>query len=140
MGYLPLSIVTLLLWGTYALFANRATAIHGEKVTMAFEAAAFAVLAIIACGNARSDFGRVTGRSAFDAACMGLMSAGGFYLLLKALRLEPTRVGTITLITGLYPVVTVFAAAVAGQQPLTARSALGAILAATGIVLVSWQS
>lgn len=140
MGYLPLSIVTLLLWGTYALFANRATAVHGEKVTMAFEAAAFAVLAIIACGSARNDFGRVTGRSAFDAACMGLMSAGGFYLLLKALRLEPTRVGTITLITGLYPIVTVFAAAIAGQQPLTPRTVLGTLLAASGIVLVSWRS
>lgn len=140
MGYLSLSIVTLLLWGTYALFANRATAVHGEKVTMAFEAAAFAVLALLACGSARSDFGRVTGRSALDAACMGLMSAGGFYLLLKALRLEPTRVGTITLITGLYPIVTVFAAAIAGQQPLTTRSALGALLATCGIVLVSWRS
>lgn len=139
MGYLPLSIVTLLLWGTYALFANRASAVHGERVTMAFEAAAFAVLAIITCSTARSDFGRMTGRSAFDAACMGLLSAGGFYLLLKALRMEPTRVGTITLITGLYPVVTVFAAAVVGQQPLTGRSALGAILAATGVVLVSWR-
>lgn len=140
MGYLPLSIVTLLLWGTYALFANRATAVHGEKVTMAFEATAFAILAILACSNARDDFGRVTGRSAFDAACMGLMSAGGFYLLLKALRLEPTRVGTITLITGLYPIVTVFAAAIAGQQPLTTRSALGTLLATCGIVLVSWRS
>jgi drug/metabolite transporter (DMT)-like permease len=140
MGYLPLSVITLLLWGTYTLFANRANAVHGEKVTMAFEAAAFALLAILACGSARNDFGRVTGRSAFDAACMGLMSAGGFYLLLRALRLEPTRVGTITLITGLYPVVTVFAAALAGQQPLTPRSTLGALLTATGIVLVSWRS
>lgn len=137
MSWLVLSFVTLALWGSYAIFATRANAVHGELVTLLFEAGAFVGLVLVQFSGIRSNLERMTWRSAFDATCMAAMSTIGFYLLLRALRIEPTRVGTIVLITGLYPVVTVLASALTGQQQLDAKDWLGAALATAGIVLVS---
>lgn len=137
MTWLWLSLGTLGLWGTYALFATRANAVHGELVTMAFEAAAMALIVVVQLPSLAQNIGRMTVRSAFDASAMGLMSAVGFYLLMRAIRIEPTRVGTMALITGLYPVITIVVAAVLGQQQMDAMKWIGAALAVTGLILVS---
>lgn len=137
MNWIVLSFLTLLLWGTYSVFANRANAVHGEMVTFLFETVAFIVIALVQFGEIRVNIGRVTMKSAIDATIMGAMSAGGFYLFLRALRLEPTRIGTIALITGLWPVITVFVSAGMGQQHLYLKDWIGAALATAGIVLVS---
>ncbi len=138
MNWLGLSIVTLLLWGTYPLFANRSNAIHGEAVTMAVEALAMLVIALMGLASTRFDVSRVTTKSLTFSSVMAIGSSFGFYLFLKAIRMTPTRVGTIALITGLYPVITIVVAHFAGDQHMTPRHWLGAATAVVGLVLVSW--
>lgn len=137
MNWLGLSIVTLLLWGAYPIFASRSNAIHGEAVTMAVEALAMLIVAMVGLASTRFDVSRVTTKSLMLSGIMAVGSAVGFYLLLKATRIAPSRVSTITLITGLYPVITVLTAHFTGDQIMTPRHWFGAATALIGLVLVS---
>lgn len=137
MNWLGLSLVTLLLWGTYPIFANRANAVHGEQVTMLIESIVMSAVAVYALSGTRFDMSRVTVKSAVLASIMAAGSAVGFYLFLKAIRLAPSRVSTIALLTGLYPVITVIVASVLGDQVMSPKHWLGAVLATVGLILVS---
>lgn len=136
--WLILSLVTLACWGTYTLFGNKANQIHGENMTMGFEGAAMMLVGLVAMIGARGDFAKVSPRSAIFATVMGLLSAIGVYLQFKAIRLEPAKVGTISLLTGMWPIVTLLVAAMIGQQALTLKSAVGALIVVVGLVVVAF--
>lgn len=132
------SVIVLVLWGTYGIFGSKATEVHGEKVTVVFETVAFILLALVAAGSAMGDFQKVTTRSFINASVMGLMSAGGFYFFLYAMRLSPQNLGVITMTTGLYPVITVLVMHFLGQH-LAPQQWLGVALATAGLALVNWK-
>lgn len=137
-NWLFYSFVVLALWGTYGIFGNEATKIHGEKVSMAFEAGGMALIALFAfalSSGSIGEFSKATGRSIVYASIMGLMSAGGLFLQLYALRLAPKEVGLILFITGMWPVISVITAYFLGSR-YTGRQWCGITLAIVGLVLV----
>jgi|GEM_PF-1348216 len=149
MNWLFCTIGTLILWGTYTIFANKANLIHGDKITLLFEAAAFVVLALAVSGSSRSDFHRVTIESAVYATIMAIMSAGGFYLLLMAFNKAPERFTMIAFSTAMYPVITVIVASLilkfkpelmAEAKAMTPVQFFGVVMAITGLVLINWDS
>lgn len=148
MNWFLCSIVTFFLWGTYTIFANKANAIHGEKVTLVFEMVGFVLLTFLVAGTARKDFLLITTKSACYAAVMAAMSVIGFYLLLLSLRKAPDRLTVITLITSAYAVWTVIVVtAVLKFKPewlpeakmMTPTQCVGAALVLVGLVLVNWD-
>ena len=148
MNWLSCSLLTLVLWGAYTIFANKANIIHGENVTMVFETIAFIVLTIAVGASSRSDFARITPRSALYASIMGIMSAGGFYFLLLAFRKAPGELTIITLITAMYPVITFLIVGIllrvkpnliAEAKRLTPTQLFGVVMAVAGLVLVNWD-
>lgn len=132
------SLCVLILWGVYSIFGAKAGEIHGEKVSMVFETAGFILLTLLVAGNAIGDFQRVTIKSFVCASLMGLMSAGGFYFLLYALRVAPQNLGIIIVATGLYPVVTVVVTHFLGQH-LAPHQWFGVALAGAGLILATWK-
>jgi drug/metabolite transporter (DMT)-like permease len=136
------SLATLALWGSYTIFGNEATKVHGEKVSMMFEGLAMfgvAILVVMMADGGFRDFGQVTVKSFIFAALMGLMSAGGLYLQLYALRLAPEKVSIIALTTGMWPAVTVALVGILRLgAPLLPRQWAGVILATAGLALANW--
>ncbi|MGC9968597.1 MAG: hypothetical protein ABSC29_02615 [Minisyncoccia bacterium] len=106
MGWLAYAILASLLFGTYNIFATKANVAHGENVTMLFESAVWIIPIATILIAARSDFQKVTLASATYATLMGVAEASGFYLMLVALRKEPGKMTTITLVIALYWIAT----------------------------------
>ncbi|MBI2633652.1 MAG: EamA family transporter [Parcubacteria group bacterium] len=139
MNWFISSLAALMLWATYGIFGAKATEVHGEKVSMIFEAIAFLLIAIIVVLSADlKDFQKITSKSFTNATLMGIASSGGFYLLLYALRLSPERMPLIILITGLYPVLTVIITHFIGK-PLSMNQWFGIIFVAAGLILINWK-
>lgn len=136
------SFTTLALWGSYMIFGSKATEIHGEKVSMMFEGVAMfaiALIVIITADGGLHDFGKVTLKSFIFAATMGLMSAGGLYIQLYALRIAPSQIPLIALITGMWPAVTVALVCILRLgNPLLPRQWAGVGLATAGLALANW--
>lgn len=132
------SLGALLLWGTYQIPCTTAGSIHGEKVNMAFETVGFILLTVIALvsSNAWSDFHKITGKSAVNGAIFALMSAGGFYLMLYALRVAPAKLPIISLISGMFPFVLVIATSFQGTR-YTPVQWLGVALGVVALTLVN---
>ncbi|MBU4142732.1 EamA family transporter [Patescibacteria group bacterium] len=98
-------LIAFATWSIYGFFGERAGKIHGEKINLIFETLAFILLAVVAASDAVGDFHKVTGRSAFNASMMGLLSAVGFWFMLYALKVVPQeQTGVALLISGMFPV------------------------------------
>jgi len=134
------SFAALGLWATYMIFGTEAGKIHGEKVNMCLEASAMVAVAVTALlSGGLSDFARVTPKSFAFAALMGLMSAGGLYVQLYAMRIAPQEISLIALISGMWPVATVVLVAILRMgNPLLPRQWLGVAFAGIGLALVNW--
>lgn len=139
MNWRSISYVVLALWGTYILFGNEANKVHGEKVTMLFEGLAMiAVVFFVFATGGTGDFAKVTTKSLAFAVTMGILSAGGLYLQLVAMRMAPGQISVIAMITGMWPVLTVaIAGALRIGDPLSAKQWVGVTLAATALYLVN---
>lgn len=137
MNWQTASLVTLLLWGVYGIFAAKAGEIHGAKVSLVFEAAAFVILAVVVAGGSLGEFAKVTRQSFAFASLMGLLSAAGFYFLLYAIGLAPQNLSVIIVITGLYPVLTVVINHFLGSH-LTPHQWVGVGFGILAVVLVNW--
>lgn len=137
MDWKTASLATLLLWGVYGIFAAKAGEIHGAKVSLVFEAAAFVVLAAFVAGSSFGEFAKVTRQSFVFASLMGLFSAAGFYFLLYALGLAPENLSAIIVITGLYPVITVVINHFLGSH-LAPHQWVGVGFGILAVVLVNW--
>ncbi len=128
-------LVAFAMWSVYGFFGERAGKIHGEKVNLIFETVAFILLALVATTSATGDFSKITGKSAFNASMMGLLSAVGFWFMLYALKVVPQQqTGVALLISGMFPVgamlVSNFVAA-----PLVTWQWVGVALVAVGMPL-----
>jgi drug/metabolite transporter (DMT)-like permease len=130
------SIGALLCWGVYAIFGDEAGKIHGEKVSLVFEALAFVLLSLIVISGSTTDFSRVTRNSFVLASLMGLSSAIGFYLLLYALRVSPGNLSLIIVITGAYPLITVLVSYFRGAN-MCSYQWIGVIFVSIGIILIN---
>ena len=137
MDWRSTSVVTLLLWGVYGIFASKAGEIHGAKVSFVFEAAAFVILAVVVAGSSFGEFAKVTRLSFMFASLMGLFSVTGFYFLLRALQFAPDHLSVIIVITGLYPVITVVANHLLGAH-LAPHQWAGVAFGLISVVLVNW--
>jgi drug/metabolite transporter (DMT)-like permease len=70
---------------------------------------------------------------------MGLMSAGGLYVQLYAMRIAPREISLIALISGMWPVATVIVVGILRMgNPLLPRQWLGVVFAGVGLALVNW--
>jgi len=141
MNWKVASWTALALWSSYCIFGDKANKIHGARVTMIAEAlciAAVTVFALFGGSNLSSDFSKVTLKSAVFAITMGLMSAGGIYLQFTAFQnAKGTHdLALIAMITGFWPVVTVFLTALLGTK-LTPHQWLGVALSSAGLYLVN---
>jgi uncharacterized membrane protein len=138
-GWRAASFLTLALWGSYGIFASRANVIHGEKVTMAFEAAAMVLIAIASLAvYGASDISKITSASAMHASIMALMSAGGLYIQFYAFRHGgASNMSLIIVITGSFPVITVVLGQLMGIY-LTTHQWIGVAMVSIGLVLVNW--
>lgn len=132
------AFLALAAWGVYSIPGNKATAVHGEKVSLLFETAAFILLCLVVSRHVAVDFPKVTWTSAVNAAIMGLLSAGGFYFMLTAMGASPKNMTAIVLITGSYPAVTAVVAHFIGQ-PLSLHQWIGVTAVVGGLVLVNYK-
>ncbi len=143
MNWLIAALTGLIFWSIYSIFGDRATQIHGEKISMLFETVAFVLLlAFVATqstnGSTGFDFSKMTTRSALFGAVMGITSAAGFYCLLLAFKLGPSQTANIVLITGFYPVLTAVLLSLFGTR-LSGTQWAGIALASVGLFLVNWK-
>lgn len=92
MTWIVATIITTVLWGSYSIFGEKATSVHGEKVSFIFELIGMIVIACIVFGTLGgfADFKKVTNASAVNAIIMGLMVAAGTFTLLYAMRTAPS--------------------------------------------------
>lgn len=128
------------MWSCYGFFAERAAKVHGEKINLIFETLAFIVLSLIVNMSGIKDFDKVTATSTLNASIMGLLSAGGFYFVLHAMRVAPQKdMPLVLLISGMFPI----GAAVISNfiiTPLSGVQWAGAVLVGIGMVLVNMPS
>ncbi len=148
MNWVHFTIGALLLWGSYSIFGAKATNVHGQNVTIAFEAVVFVVLAVLVSVGNLQQYKMVTTTSAVNATIMAMMSVGGFYCLLTAIRLSPANVGMITLIPAMYPIITLLLIGVTVKhlphflpdaKPVAFQQVVGAIIAVSGIIIANWE-
>ncbi len=142
MNWLISSVATMFLWAGYSIFGDRATDVHGEKVSLVFEMGALVVLnlVIFLLWGGLKDFDKVTSSSFVSGALMGLMSSGGLFFMLHALRVAPAHhFSSIVLITGLYPVLTAVIGHFFLDAKLSAHQWLGVGLAGLALWLINWE-
>jgi drug/metabolite transporter (DMT)-like permease len=129
--------IALVAWSVYGFFGERAAKVHGDKINMIFETLAFILLALIAAIGGINDFQKVTTNSAINASVMGLLSAGGFWFVLYALKIAPQQdIALVLLISGMFPI----GAAVISHfiaSPLSLLQWAGVALAGVGMVMVN---
>ena len=132
------AVMALAMWGVYSIPGNKATEVHGEKMTLLFETVAFVLLCALVSLRATGDFAKITAASAFNASVMGVLSAGGFYFMLSAMNASPRNLTTIVLIAGSYPAITAIVSHFLGQ-PLSLHQWVGVGTVMTGLALVNWK-
>lgn len=139
MGWRAYSLFCLFCWSIYAIFGNRATAVHGPKISLIFEALGFLILAMLAgVTGGLHDFSKITPASCVNAVLMAVASASGFYFLLQAFSAASDRdAPLIVMITGAYPMVTVVLMRLHGTH-LTGIKWVGVGIVAVGLLLLNW--
>ncbi len=140
MDWRTASYITLSLWASYMLFGDKATAIHGARMSMFFEGAAMMAVGIFGVIGHAGDFSLVTLRSGTLALIMALMSGIGLFIQLYALQVAPSKevFPAITMITGSWPAITVVLACVFLGSRLEFQQWLGVVMVAGGLLLVNW--
>lgn len=127
------------MWSAYGFFGERSAKIHGDKMNMIFETLAFILLALFAAASGLGDFRKVTAHSAMNASVMGLLSAGGFWFVLYALKIVPQNdTALVLLISGMFPV----GAAIISNfmfEALSIQQWVGVVMAGAGLILVNWK-
>ncbi len=103
------SVIPMVMWAFYAVFASLASNAQGEKLTTAFESAAMLLVGVVTLMTATTaDFTRATPLSMTQASVMGLLSAGGIVLQLYAFRVAPIdKQGAVVMISCMFPVLSV---------------------------------
>jgi drug/metabolite transporter (DMT)-like permease len=143
MNWIMASVVTLILWGSYSIFGEKATRVHGEKVSFIFELIGMVITAsvVFAIFGGINEFKKITAVSAFNATIMGLMVAIGTFTLLYAFRVMPSvdQFPVAIIIAGSYPVVTAILSYFFLDSKLSLIQWSGVILAGVAIALVNWS-
>jgi drug/metabolite transporter (DMT)-like permease len=144
MNWLLSSIGALILWGLYSIFGDKATQVHGERISFLFEASAMVILAVtvfLLWGNFQ-EFKKITAFSAMNASVMAFMTSGAAFLVLLAFRLAPNThtIPQIVLIAGFYPVVTAITSYFFLDARLSTTQWIGVALSAVALFLINWKS
>ncbi len=125
------SISALFLWGLWSFFPKLASKYLNPKSILFFEisgAASFSIYILLNSGLSFHIKGFIF------SFLTGIFGACGALFFLKALSEGP--VSLVTIITSLYPVITVILAYIFLGESLSLRQILGIILAISGIILV----
>lgn len=142
MTWIVATIITTVLWGSYSIFGEKATSVHGEKVSFIFELVGMIVIACIVFGTLGgfADFKKVTNASAVNAIIMGLMVAAGTFTLLYAMRTAPSinHFPVIIIIAGFYPILTAILSYFFLGSKLSLIQWTGVVLAGIALLLVNW--
>ncbi len=145
MDWRIVSFAPLVMWSLYVVFGSLSINIHGEKVSMSFEAGAMIVAALtILIWGGFSDFKRATFTSMTFATIMGFMSAFGVLIQLYAFRIAPVdKQGVVAMIGGLFPVLAVlffylmYVFGIKGGTSLSLKQWAGIALGGISLWLVS---
>lgn len=143
MNWVYPSIGALILWGLYSIFGDRATQVHGERITFLFEAAGMTIMALAIFffwGNL-DEFKKVTYGSFLNASIMAIMTSAAAFLVLLAFRVSsnPNHVPQIVLIAGFYPVLTaLFSYFLLGSR-LSLIQWVGVALSGIALFLINWK-
>lgn len=142
MTWIIATIITTVLWGSYSIFGERATSIHGEKVSFVFEIIGMIIIACAVFGTLGgfSDFKKMTSASAMNAIIMGLMVSAGTFTLLYAMRTATSinQFPLIIIIAGFYPIINAILAHFFLGSRLSAIQWIGVALAGVALLLVNW--
>lgn len=121
------------------IFGQKATDIHGERVSMFFDGVCMMAIAVLALIGHTGDFAKMTFRSGTFALTMGLMSSLGLYVQLYAMRVGgPEKLPIVTMVTGSWPAITVVLACLFVGAKLQPHQWLGVLAVAGGLTLVNW--
>lgn len=139
------SVIPMVMWAFYAVFASLASNAQGEKLTMAFEAAAMLLVGVVTLMTANAeDFSRATSLSMAQASAMGLLSAGGVMLQLYAFRIAPVeKQGAVVMISCMFPILAVVIFHLMaklefqGGSVATSRQWFGVVLGGVALWLIS---
>lgn len=134
--WITLSLATLLCWGLWGFLGKLGgrTLVPGHLLLVTYTGMVIVYpLVMLLFGEGF----RIDGGAAdqWYALAAGLVCGLGFPLFYLAL--SGGEVSKVVVITATYPVVTVLLAAWLLSEPLTAKTALGTVLAVIGIVLLS---
>lgn len=144
MNWIYASIGALILWGLYSIFGDKATQIHGERITFLFEAGAMAIMAVVIFffWGSLDEFKKVTIGSFLNASIMAIMTSVAAFLVLLAFRLSsnPDHIPQIVLIAGFYPVLTAFFSYFLLGSRLSLIQWVGVMLSGIALFLVNWKS
>jgi drug/metabolite transporter (DMT)-like permease len=137
MNWKTACFVALAMWSAYGFFGERAAKVHGDKINLLFETGAFILLSLIAAASGISDFQKVTINSAWNGSIMGLLSAGGFWFVLYAMKISPQQdIALVLLISGMFPVgAAVISNFVTG--PLSVFQWVGVAMAGAGMIMIN---
>lgn len=142
MNWIIATIITTLLWGTYSIFGEKATSVHGEKVSFVFEIIGMLIVACFVFWmlGGFGDFKKMTGASASNAIIMGVMVAAGTFTLLYAMRVAPSinQFPVIIIIAGFYPIITAILSYFFLDSKLSPIQWSGVALAGVALLLVNW--
>ena len=139
------SVIPMVMWAFYAVFASLASNAQGEKLTMVFESAAMLLVGVVVLmTTTAADFSRATSLSMAQASAMGLLSAGGIVLQLYAFRVAPIdKQGAVVMISCMFPVLSVVIFHMMskldfqGGASATPRQWLGVAMGAVALWLIS---
>lgn len=140
MTWVTAALLCFLLWGISSYFGVKATKIHGENVSIAFQAAAYIIISAIASFAGRGDFKKITFASSICASLMALTSVLGLYFLFLAFRLAPPASESIAVvISGSYPLLNLLIVWLAGTR-ITSAQWLGVAAVTFGFALINSKS
>jgi len=142
MTWIIATLITTILWGSYSIFGEKATSIHGEKVSFVFEILGMLIVACVVFGTLGgfADFKKMTSASVMNAVIMGLMVSAGTFTLLYAMRTAPSinQFPLIIVIAGFYPIITAILSYFFLGSRLSLIQWIGIALAGVALLLVNW--
>jgi len=132
-GWLQLSLTTLILWGLWGFFAKIVLDSMNWKSLFVFSTVASIILTAIFIVFAKPSLA-LNAQSCF-AMLVGAMGIGASLTFYYAL--EQGKVSVVVPLTAMYPIVTVILAMVVLREKLSPVQGVGVILAIVAVLLIS---
>lgn len=149
MNWFGYAVVILLLWATYGLFAAGANEVHGQKISMLFEAGWFIAAALLVMtALPKEEYAKVTLMSSFQASAMAWGSLGGFWLLLIAIEKFPEKALPLLFVTGIYSTLSIIIGSLVikfrpewlpKMEQLTFNEKVSAAVIFVGLFVFNWK-